>query len=451
MAYTVRNSSNVVVATVADNSIDTSTDITLIGKNYTGYGQKLNENLIVLLENFSKTSAPVKPIRGQIWFDSNTNDLKVYNGSAFVNAIKAASSLTVSSTLSVTGNANVGNLITSGNITAGYFIGDGSQITNISGVNSIINGNSNVRVIANSNVTVSVAGNANVITITGTGANISGTANVSGNANVGNLGTAGLITATGNVTGGNLVTGGVLSVTGNVTGGNLTTGGVLSVTGNANVGNLGTTTLISTTGNITTVNSGLIQNGNSNVAIAVDSNVTVSVTGTANVVNIQTANVTLKANLLPNANATFSLGSTSLRWANVWGVSSSALYADLAEKYWSDDIYDVGTVVKLGGTREITICNEDRSNEIFGCISQNPAYLMNDNNFENYQPVVLLGRSVIKIIGKVSKGDRLVSAGNGCARKATDEELSYQTELGRALSEKNYEEIALIEAFISTK
>ena len=434
MAYTVRNSSNVVVATVADNSIDTSTDITLIGKNYTGYGQRLNENLIVLLENFSKTSAPTKPIRGQIWFDSNTNDLKVYNGSAFVNAIKAASSLTISSTLSVTGNANVGNLGTAGNITAGYFIGDGSQITNISGVNSIINGNSNVRVIANSNVTVSVAGNANIITITGIGANISGTANVSGNANVGNLGTAGLITATGNITGGNL-----------------TTSGVLSVTGNANVGNLGTTTLISTTGNITTVNGGLIQNGNSNVTIAANGNVTVSVTSTANVVNIQTANVTLKANLLPNANASFSLGSTSLRWANVWGVSSSALYADLAEKYWSDNTYDVGTVVKLGGTREITICNEDCSNEIFGCISQNPAYLMNDNNFENYQPVVLVGRSVIKIIGKISKGDRLVSAGNGCARKATNEELSYQTEIGRALSEKNYEEIALIEAFISTK
>ena len=434
MAYTVRNSSNVVVATVADNSIDTSTDITLIGKNYTGYGQRLNENLIVLLENFSKTSAPTKPIRGQIWFDSNTNDLKVYNGSAFVNAIKAASSLTISSTLSVTGNANVGNLGTAGNITAGYFIGDGSQITNISGVNSIINGNSNVRVIANSNVTVSVAGNANIITITGIGANISGTANVSGNANVGNLGTAGLITATGNITGGNL-----------------TTSGVLSVTGNANVGNLGTTTLISTTGNITTVNGGLIQNGNSNVTITANGNVTVSVTSTANVVNIQTANVTLKANLLPNANASFSLGSTSLRWANVWGVSSSALYADLAEKYWSDNTYDVGTVVKLGGTREITICNEDCSNEIFGCISQNPAYLMNDNNFENYQPVVLVGRSVIKIIGKISKGDRLVSAGNGCARKATNEELSYQTEIGRALSEKNYEEIALIEAFISTK
>jgi len=434
MAYTVRNSSNVVVATVADNSIDTSTDITLIGKNYTGYGQRLNENLIGLLENFSKTSAPTKPIRGQIWFDSNTNDLKVYNGSAFVNAIKTASSLTVSSTLSVTGNANVGNLITNGNITAGYFIGDGSQITNISSGSSIVNGNSNVSITANSNVTVSVAGNTNILTVTGTGANISGTANVSGNANVGNLGTAGLITVTGNVTGGNLVT-----------------GGTLSATGNANVGNLGTTTLISTTGNITTVNSGIIQNGNSNIAIAANSNVTISVTGTANVVNIQTANVTLKANLLPNANATFSLGSTSLRWANVWGVSSSALYADLAEKYWSDDAYDVGTVVKIGGTREITICNEDCSNEIFGCISQNPAYLMNDNDFENYQPVVLVGRSVIKIIGKISKGDRLVSAGNGCARKATDEELSYQTEIGRALSEKNYEEIALIEAFISTK
>ena len=121
---------------------------------------------------------------------------------------------------------------------------------------------------------------------------------VTGNANVGNLGTGGLIVATGNVTGGNIVTGGVLSVTGNanvgnlgtaglvvatgnVTGGNLVTGGVLSVTGNANVGNLGTATAIITTGNITTINSGLLQNGNSNVSITANGNVTLYVNGNA--------------------------------------------------------------------------------------------------------------------------------------------------------------------------
>jgi hypothetical protein len=134
---------------------------------------------------------------------------------------------------------------------------------------------------------------------------------VTGNANVGNLGTAGLVVATGNVTGGNLVTAGLVVATGNVTGGNLVTGGVLSVTGNANVGNLGTATAIITTGNITTINSGLLQNGNSNITITSNGNVsiqsagstvelvvtstganingTLGVTGNANVGNLGTA------------------------------------------------------------------------------------------------------------------------------------------------------------------
>ena len=97
--------------------------------------------------------------------------------------------LSTAGILSVTGNANVGNLSTAGNVTAGFFLGNGSQLTGIATgeANSISNGNSNVRVIANSNVTVSVAGNANIITITGTGANVSGTANISGNLSAGNI------------------------------------------------------------------------------------------------------------------------------------------------------------------------------------------------------------------------------------------------------------------------
>ena len=469
MAYTVRNSNNVVVATVADNAIDTTTDLTLIGKNYNGYGQKLNENLIYLLENFTKTSAPTKPIKGQLWYDATTNDLKIYNGSSFVAAIKAASSLTVSSTITVTGNANVGNLGTTGLITATGNISGGNLTT--AGVLSVT-GNANVGnlgttglITATGNISggnlttggvLSVTGNANVgnlgttglITATGnvSGGNLTTTGVVSATGNVsgGNLTTTGVVSATGNVSGGNLTTTGVVSATGNVSGGNLTTAGVLSVTGNANVGNLGTTTAVITTGNITTINSGTMQNGNSNVKITANSNVTINVTA-ANSYTFATGS------FAPNGNAAQQLGLTGARWSNIWGVSSSALYADLAEKYWSDGNYEAGTVVKIGGNREITICDDDCSKDVFGCISQNPAYLMNDNNFENYQPVVLHGRSIVKIIGKVNKGDRLVSAGNGCARRGLPEELKYQTEIGRALSDKNYDEVAFIEAFISTK
>ncbi len=189
-----------------------------------------------------------------------------------------AGALTTAAQPNITSLGILSSLTVTGNVTAGNLIGPHA------------NGNSNVNIpTANGNVNISAAGTANVLVITGTGANISGTLNSTGNANVGNLGTAGLITATGNITGGNLVTSGLLSVTsnanvgnlgtaglivatGNVTGGNLVTGGVLSVTGNANVGNLGTAGLITATGNITGGN--LVTGG------------ALSVTGNANVGNI---------------------------------------------------------------------------------------------------------------------------------------------------------------------
>jgi hypothetical protein len=152
--------------------------------------------------------------------------------------------LTTAGILSVTGNANVGNLSTAGNITAGFFLGNGSQLTGIATgePNSISNGNSNVRVIANSNVTVSVAGNANIITITGTGANVSGTANISGNVTGSNLNTGGVLSVTGNANVGNLGTAGLITATGNVSAGNLiTSGGIFYANGNAFSSGGGTT------------------------------------------------------------------------------------------------------------------------------------------------------------------------------------------------------------------
>jgi hypothetical protein len=84
-----------------------------------------------------------------------------------------------------------------------------------------------------------------------------------------------------------------VTVTGNLSGANISTGGVLSVTGNANVGNLSTTTAVITTGNITTINSGLLQNGNSNVTITANGNVTIAAVGGARITATSTgANVT---------------------------------------------------------------------------------------------------------------------------------------------------------------
>lgn len=99
MAYEVNKFNGVFLTSVADGTIDTTTDLRFIGKNYAGYGEVQNENFLHLLENFANTTAPPKAITGQIWFDTSSRKLKFYDGSRFKVASGAEASATAPSGL----------------------------------------------------------------------------------------------------------------------------------------------------------------------------------------------------------------------------------------------------------------------------------------------------------------------------------------------------------------
>ena len=83
MAYTINRTDGTVVTTITDGTVDNTTSLQLFGKSFSGFGEGLNENLVKLLENAASTSAPSAPLKGELWFDTSTNQLKVYDGTSF--------------------------------------------------------------------------------------------------------------------------------------------------------------------------------------------------------------------------------------------------------------------------------------------------------------------------------------------------------------------------------
>jgi len=137
----------------------------------------------------------------------------------------------------------------------------------------------------------------------------------------------------------------------------------------------------------------------------------------------------------------------------VHATSTTAMYADLAERYETDIPVEVGDVVILGGHAEITKCQTELSDAVFGVVSESPAFLMNANvgNNDTHPMIALKGRVMVKLTGTGRAGDRVVSAGDGEARIADLEECTAFNTLGRLLKDKYNEQTTLTECVIGVK
>ena len=142
-----------------------------------------------------------------------------------------------------------------------------------------------------------------------------------------------------------------------------------------------------------------------------------------------------------------------LRANVVHATSTSAQYADLAERYEADQPMEVGDVVEIGGSKEITLCQNENSTRVFGVVSEAPAFLMNRDagNNDSHPMIALKGRVRVKVTGAGHAGDRLVSAGNGVAKVAAIQDTTAFSVIGRLLKTKYTSITELTECVIGVK
>ncbi len=304
-----------------------------------------------------------------------------------------------------------------------------------------------------SNVTTGAA------VVTG-GVGISGDVNIGGNLNVptvtiGNIGTGNIRATGGSITGAtgafttltatNFSAANAVSITAESVGTSVITNlssGNARITGGSITGGTGAFSTLQ----VTNFSSGNAQITGGNIAGAHSGTAAFT---TATATNLSSGNLRVSGAITPNANATVNLGSTTAWFNEIYGVSIQAKYADLAERYISDNEegYVPGTVVVFGGPAEITITDKDADTRVAGVISTNPAYLMNAE--EPGQAVALRGRVPVFVVGKVNKGDLLVTSTTpGYARSVGTENSYGLAVFAKSLNNKDGDEPGQIEAVI---
>jgi hypothetical protein len=162
--------------------------------------------------------------------------------------------------------------------------------------------------------------------------------------------------------------------------------------------------------------------------------------------------ITVTGNIIPSSNLSVdnNLGSDTIWWNNFYGVSTQARYADLAENYLADAVYEYGTVVCFGGEKEITISTTSHDPKVAGVISKNPAHLMNGALTGQFVlPLALQGRVYCQVKGPISKGDLVVASDiPGTACRLISSQFEYGCLIGKSLDTILDTSIQLIEVVV---
>jgi hypothetical protein len=365
MAYILYTSSGTVLTTVQDATIDETTSLTFIGRNFSGYGQTLEENFVYLLENFNNSTPPTTPIQGQLWFDYSTQQLNVsYDGQNF----KGVASLTTATNATLPVNPVLGDMVwnvstnqlwfyngSSYVIIGPAFSGPGSswaftqEQTNesiyeatirgvIDGVNMVAFSDVNYVPAAYPNSDLGV-GSANTFTVVKAGITLPGADSTYG-----------------------------------ISTDSTTTGYMLWGTASHSLASDGI-----------------------NITESAPSSTNLYIPLLSNVSGVSTA----------AASSSFYYNSGVLN-----ATATSAYYADLAERYEADREYEPGTVLIIGGDKEVTTTTKFADTRVAGVVSTNPAYLMNKDagNDKTHPPIALKGRVPCKVHGYIEKGDLLVTS-----------------------------------------
>ena len=452
MSYSVDRFRGSATYIVEDGTIESSLDIKLVGKNYAGYGEIQNENFLHLLENFSGADAPARPLSGQLWFDSSSSKLKFYDGSKF----------------RTTGGAEVGPTAPSG-LTKGDFWWDdvNKQLYSWDGGAFVLIGplgvaNAGTTQFRSRNVLDTLGSSHAIIEAIVDGDTVFVISADEFTLNASNLITGFTIIKRGTTL--------VYSSSGITSTDHLfqgTASNSLKLQGYA-ASDFVLSSAASFSGLVSFADAGFRVGNDSDLKVFISGGDTptiqnqVGTTITFQTTSASTTVTPLKLvaeDVLPGVNNVTDLGSTILKFATVYansfngtatqadslnvggvyrtaatlatvntvavrdssgnltanvfnGTATAAQYADLAEKYLPDAEYSPGTVVVVGGEKEITASKTgDRA---IGVISENPAFMMNKDQ-EGGVYVALKGRVPVAVFGPVNKGQRLVASNDGLA------------------------------------